>query len=252
MNLPADLVYDKIAVMLPTYKRSGTHLPLFLRSALGLAEDTERLHFFLCVNEKDKETQDFLEEFDFNGAKFTMFTEKLPAPHLAKYFNALYKAARSLNMPNMVVTMFGDDMQFETLGWDTRMLSLINSYKGVGVFWANDMYIAQERCPVNLFVTQPFVEATERPFMCEEFSCEMIDVLWGTVGKYTKTSHYDPDTHIRHNHNYSKPNDQRDEAFHRMAYNAVHAAGGKARAKQIGREIADILIAKGLTGDSIC
>lgn len=250
------MVYDKICLMLPTYKRSKTYLPAFIYSAITTSSP-ERVSFLFCVNKNDTETFEFLRNYDFRGFDFETIVEELPSPNLARYFNMLYDHVRSDQQTygrEVVVTMVGDDMVFETLQWDRRMLDLINAYGGVGVFWANDAYIAHERCAVNLFVSQDMVEATGRPFMCEEFEADQIDVVWTEVGRLTRTSHYDPDIVIRHNHSSRGPEAGWDPTFKRLnaIQQTVYARGGKSRAKQVAREIADVLLAKGFKGTSIC
>lgn len=245
--------YDRLCAMLPTYGRSTTYLPAFLHSAIATASTPRSVSFALCVNAHDEATKAFLRGFEWKGHEWEMVEEDLPKPNLAVYFNMLYNQTKTKRESGTVVTMFGDDMEYRTPSWDKRMLDLINAYQGVGVFWANDDWIAHERCPVNLFVARDFVEATEHPFMCELFAGDMIDYLWGKVGKYTRTSHYDPDTHIWHNHNGHKPKEQWDATFQRLipSQQQGHAVG-KEKAKQVAMEIADILKRKGLVGTSIC
>jgi hypothetical protein len=242
--------YDRICLMLPTYKRSKTYLPQFIDSAIAMS-NPRKICFAFCVNENDQETRNYLLHKDFNGIDIVLVSENLSKPSLAKYFNMLYEAVMKFG-ENCVVSMLGDDMVFKTNGWDQRILDLINMYEGVGVFWCNDDYIAHERCPVNLFVTQKMVKATGKPFMCEEFGADYIDYLWGKVGKYTATSHYLPDVIIWHNHSTNKPPEQRDPTFQRLSKVQDEAKQlGKKRCKEIAAEIAETLRSKGFVGDSI-
>jgi len=242
--------YKKIILMCPTYGRSKTYLPRYVETAVKTVSDPKNVDFMFCVNENDSLTEGAIRGFKYNGCAWSCVKENLPRPNLAKFFNLMY--AHVLD-PGVVVTMMGDDMEFRTPGWDRRMLDLINSYQGVGVFWANDDYIARERMCVNMFVTSDFVHATERPFMDERFEADMIDYLWYKVGQYTKTLHFDPDTHIWHNHNTRKPAAAWDNTFKRLAPGRAQGARvGKGEAKRIAAEIAEILKRKGLVGESIC
>jgi len=246
-------MYDQICLMTPTYKRSNTYLPRFISTAINTVYQLDRLHFMFCVNEKDVETQEFLRDYDFGSCKHDIVLENLPEPHLAKYFNQMYAAVKAKNDDKIVVTMMGDDMEFRTQNWDTSMLDLINHYDGIGVFWANDDYISHERCPVNLFVTQKMVDATEQPFMCELFAGDLIDWIWGKVGKYTRTSHYESNIHIWHNHSTAKTQCHWDETFQRLYKKQQEAHQiGKGKAREIAAQIADVLRSKGMTGESIC
>lgn len=242
--------YDKICLMLPTYKRSGTLLPVFIESAEKTAERPSDLSISLCVNANDLDTMRYLEGRQW-VAQHEIIIEDLPSPHLAKYFNMLYDNTR-FNNPGTVVSMIGDDFEFKTSCWDTQLLNLINAYDGVGVFWCNDDYIARERMPANLFVTRKMVEATEEPFMCEKYPADMIDWIWGKVGKYTKSQHYLPGVIIKHNHNTSRPKEEWDSTFNRLRpmQAVAHREYGKPYARELARKIADRLIAKGMTGDN--
>jgi hypothetical protein len=236
--------------MLPTYGRSKTYLPEFIRSAIETSSK-ERVCFSFCVNGKDTETLKFLWDYDFKGFKMEAMEENHPSLNLAVYYNMIYSLADTRNEPGTVVSQVGDDMEFRTRGWDEKILALINYYRGVGVFWCNDDYIAHERCPVNLFLGRQFVEATEHPFMCEAFSADMIDYIWGKIGKYTQTSHYMPDVHIWHNHNTAKSSDKWDLTFKRLKPVQEEARKHKGEAKAYAHKIAEILLRKGLVGDSI-
>jgi hypothetical protein len=153
--------------------------------------------------------------------------------------------------------MFGDDMVFETPGWDKTILEWTNSHNGIGVFYCNDAFEARDRCCINLMVTRKMVELTGRPFMAPGFEAEMIDVVWHRLGKITKTLHFFPDIIIRHNHNRRKPRPMWDATYSRLQViqKRVHDRGGKRQAIQIGEEIGRYLLAKnipGIPGDSDC
>jgi hypothetical protein len=248
-------MYDKIALMLPTYGRSETYLPRFIETA-AKTSSPDRVRFVFCINTKDVKTSDMLKDNYYLQAgicpfEYTVVPENLPSPNLATYFNLMYEKTKEFG-DNCVISQLGDDMEFRTPGWDQKLLDAINAYDGIGVFWCNDDYIAGERCPVNLFVTRKMVEATEHPFMADEFAADMIDYIWGKIGKYTETSHYFPDIHIWHNHSTNLPPEQRDATFQRLSkiQDQAHKIG-KARAREIAHEIAEILISKGFKGNSI-
>jgi hypothetical protein len=242
-------MYNKIALMVPTLCRSETYLPKFINSAIEMSSPSIT-SFVFCVNKNDDQTISFLKRKHFGDFKCDVVFEDLPTPNLAKYFNMMYDSTKLDE--NKVVSMLGDDMEFRTPGWDQKIIDIINTYDGIGVFWCNDDYIAGERCPVNMFVTRKMVEATERPFMSEAYAADMIDYIWGKVGKYTGTSHYLPDVHIWHNHSTHLPADKRDVTFQRLSKIQIEAHKiGKQRAREIAHEIAVILISNGFKGNSI-
>lgn len=194
-------MYNKLWIMVPTYKRLEW-LKRFLDSSIDKADSINQIAFCVCINKKDAASRDFLiNYFTDKKMNFMLTTEETRQPNLSLYFNLMYNAVDQHEAGHdFVATMFGDDMTFETKGYDTRLLSEINVNNGVGVFWCDDGYIAHDKLCVNVAVTKKFIEATERPFMCPIFKADMIDVVWYYVGQLTQTLHYLPDVLIQHRH----------------------------------------------------
>ena len=207
--------YNRICIMLPTYHRHDTLLPIFIDSAMKTALISQ-VCFCFCVNAKDQKTIDFINQ-RFSGTlwKYEIITESSIQPNLAYYFNLMYDVS-TFSDEDTLVSMFGDDMEFITDGWDTKLLELVNEHDGIGTFWCNDNYIARENLCVNGVWSRKFVEATGRPFMCELFPADMIDVVWYKVSEKTKTLHYLPDVIIQHNHNTKRQRIDFDATFERL------------------------------------
>lgn len=243
--------WNRICLMVPTYKRANTSLPVYINSAVNTASNRHRACFCVCVNQNDIESLTYLNNLNV-PCDVEVIKENSTKPDLAAYFNQMYENTK-FNDPKTVVSMTGDDMIFETQDWDLKLLDIINSYDGLGVFWCNDAFIARERMCVNMFVTRKFVEATERPFMCPVYPADMIDWVWHKVGKYSKNLHYLPDVIIRHNHETQKPNGHRDETFERLVpyRKSAHDNYGKEYARAYARDIAERLISKGMMGDNV-
>ena len=244
------MTYNRICLMIPTYKRFNTSLPVLVQSAMSHVAKPESICMSFCVNTKDDGTQMYLKNTDFD-CDWEIILENTTTPNLAKYYNMIYNQTK-FNDPTTCVSMIGDDFQFMTEGWERHLLDLINNYHGVGVFWANDNFIARERMCVNMFTTRKFVEATEEPFMCELYPADMIDYLWMKVGKYSKSLHFLPNVIIQHNHETKKPEAMRDETFKRLVplRKSAHDNYGKPHAKELAEKIAKRLIAKGMRGDN--
>jgi len=246
------MIYDSICIMLPTYGRSNTLLPKFITSCTATADILSNLKFAFCVNEKDYDTYNYLKSLPWPKKENVLIVQEFTKePNLAVYFNILYHETKKFG-ERCLVSMLGDDMEFLTQGWDSHILNIVNRYKGVGVFWCNDDYIAKEKMCVNAFWSRMFIDATEYPFMAEVFRGDMIDYVWRKIAKYTKTAHYLPNVIIKHNHNTSKPQNQWDSTFNRLrpAQQQGHKVG-KGEAKKIAHLMADNLIKKGLTGNAI-
>jgi hypothetical protein len=190
--------WDSIALFLPTYKRPD-NIARFVKTAHDTASNPSRLRLALCVNEKDIATREFLEK-DFEcPLAYEVILEQTRQPNLSKYFNILYDQT-SFNSERTVVTMLGDDMYFQTSGWDEAVLERINAKNGNAIVFCNDGGIAQDELAVNLFTTRKIIEATEKPFMCPEFHAEMIDVVWTVAGVQASILEYLGDVVIVHDH----------------------------------------------------
>ena len=207
----ANMKYEKICLMVPTYKRVP-RLMSFINSAVSTADDFSRLLFCFCVNERDADTRMVLEHWG-NDNNREVILENTIQPNLALYFNKMYAETK---FKDAVVTELGDDMAFRSKGWDTRVLNTINAEDGKAIVYFNDNYVAQEKCCVNLFTTRKMVEATKKPFMCEFFHADMIDMVWTMVGAMTGTLRYQGDMIIEHNHASKQDQKQWDETFKRL------------------------------------
>ena len=208
--------YNKICIMLPTYKRSKTSLPVFINSALETCSNPANICFSFCVNKKDIDTLEYLDSYIFPfGCEYEIIVENSFVPNLAKYFNMLYNQTR-FSGSDIVASMLGDDMELKTHGWDIQLLNAISGLDGIGVFYCNDNFIAGGNLCVNLFVTRKFVDATKKPFMCPMFNADMIDYVWHMVGGLTRSLHYSENIVIQHNHDLKKTPEERDETYNRL------------------------------------
>ena len=197
-------MYDKIWLMVPTYKRVEW-LKRFMESAILKADSPLNISFCICVNKKDKMSFDFIETCrESMQTRILTVPETTIQPNLALYFNMMYDAVvETEGGKDCIVSMLGDDMVFETKGYDIRLLDEINKVEGIGVFWCDDGYIAHDKCCVNLFATKKFIDATGKPFMCPFYKADMIDAIWWMIGRQTQTCHYLGDVVIKHLHNSS-------------------------------------------------
>jgi hypothetical protein len=210
-------MYDKINLMVPTYQRTDDAIAL-VESALATADMPGHVVWTFCVNASDFDT---ISELD--KRKWPYILEQTRQPNLSQYFNLLYQQTPHQG-EDTLVSMLGDDMRFETKGWDTKILSTVNARDGAAVVYCNDGFIAHSRwendgvgCAVNLFTTRKLVDAAGMDeFMCSYFHAEMIDVVWTLIGKYTGTACYLPKVTIKHNHASAFSVEEQDDTFHRL------------------------------------
>jgi hypothetical protein len=230
-------MYNKLWLMVPTYKRLDW-IQRFIESAIDKADKPEEnIGFVFCVNHKDKISLDYLTDFCNNKFRDAfIIQEKSIQPNLSLYYNMMYDALVK-EQGECVVSMLGDDMVFETKGYDTRLLEEINKHEGVGVFWCDDGYIAHDKCCINLFVTKKMIELTGKPFMCPFYKADMIDMVWWWVGHFSQTGVYLGDVIIKHLHNSSLPG--YDPTFMRLR--PLQISANAPDQQQLGRVYATII-----------
>jgi len=240
--------YDSINLMIPTYKRSSTKLPLVINSAIDTVSDIKKLKFSFCINEHDIESINFLKESpELKHVDWCMVIENTDQPNLASFWNLLYEKT-DFKDESTLVSMVGDDMEFITKDWDLPLLSHADYTDGICVMYCNDDYIAFDKCCVNLFTTRKMIEATEKPFMCELFHADMIDVVWTHLGRLTSSLKYFDYIVIKHNHETKKSQDEWDETMIRLApvQNLSRTKANELLAFQYAHICAKNVILKGL------
>lgn len=212
------MTYNKINLMIPTYKRWNSGLPKVIDSSLRTASNTDHIVFSFCVNEKDLGTVEYLENrYWHNDRAYDITFENTRQPNLSKYWNLLYDETR-FQEENILVSMIGDDMVFTTPGWDQTILDEVNRHDGKAIVHCEDALISHGACAVNMFTTRKMVEATNKPFMCPLFHADMIDVIWTDVGEMTGTIYFLRNVVIRHEHQTKKANiDEWDETCKRLS-----------------------------------
>lgn len=208
--------FNKINLMLPTYNRPES-IVSFVSSALETADNYDDIRFTFCINISDLESAETIKRlFPSSPNNHEIIFEETEQPNLAFYFNLMYEKTK-FSDSGTLVSMVGDDMVFKTQGWDSEILRIANETEGLSIIYCNDNYIAGETLCVNLFTSRRLIEAQKKPFMCEYFHADMIDVVWMNVGIMTGLLRYLPKVIIQHNHNTRKPKEQWDDTFQRIA-----------------------------------
>lgn len=194
------MIYDKINLFVPTYGRSETKLPKFIQSVLDTADDLGRVAFTFVVNTMDKATQEYLARALDGVADYDVILEDTTEVNLSRYFNMAYEQTR-FNEPERLVSMMGDDMEFQTPGWDTLVLDWANWFDGIGLFFGDDCKGTGDSLAVHFFTTRKFVDAiAPLPFMCELFPVDDMDVVWDQTARIVGRRFYIDKLHIFHNH----------------------------------------------------
>lgn len=211
------MTYTKINLMCPSYKRLEM-LRKFIDSALATCADKGNLCWTFTINEKDNSYDDF--QWPSNSL---LLREDSNDPNLSYYFNQMYCKGVDWG-DNVLVSLLGDDMVFETQGWDTTILNKINEVNGVGIVHCEDGFCSHGACPVNMFTTRKFVEACGGEFMCSAFKRFWIDEIWGRLADMAKCNYFLPNVVIKHNHTSGK--NSHDETFRRLENMGAHEMAG--------------------------
>jgi len=214
-------MYKKINLMVPTYHRIN-RLKTLMNSVKNTVSNIENVRFSFCVNKKDTETVEFLEQY-LDKCLYNIVFENSRQPNLSKYFNLMYDDEQNQDID--IVSMIGDDMIFRTPCWDQIILSELNKYDGLRIIYCDDDFIAHEKLCVNMFTTRKLVKLTGKPFMCENFHADMIDMVWMMVGGITGLLSYRSDIVIFHDHSSKDKKEDWDETFQRLRPVQVIANG---------------------------
>lgn len=218
--------YNRINIMLPTRGRvKNDRLPRLMRSIRDMTKNKNAVSITLMVDIDDIETIAYVESgCDGVGVPVHVITNDTPTgPHLALFYNRIYKETPD-NAPSTLVSMIGDDMEFETLGWEQMVLDTANDNDGRCIVHGDDG-IQHERMPVHLFTSRSLVEKTGVPFMWEKWRANMIDYVWGEVGRKLGITRYLPGMKITHHHSSIEGGD---ETYHGMDAYRVFASGREA------------------------
>ena len=190
----------KLNLMLPTYGRAKTRLPMFIRTALENCEDSKNICFTFVVNKKDTETVACIEEECGSNAEYCIIYEELEKPNLSKYFNMAYEQTKFKDF-EIAASMLGDDMEFVTHGYDVEIMKWMNMFGGLGIFFCDDAKGTGDSLCVNFFTSRSYVEGLKPlPFMCELFPCDDMDVVHYLVAKELGLLFYLDHVKIFHNH----------------------------------------------------
>lgn len=194
-------MYNRINLMLPTYKRvANGKLPKFISSACEMCDDPRQIVFTFLVNEDDNETLDYLKSLITPCSFQFLITPIIDKPHLGRYFNQIYNETR-FNDEWTLASMVGDDMVFLTRGYDTQILSAANRTNGVGIIYCDDDHAQHEKLCVNMFVSRKYVSGTGLPFM-PDFRGDCLDNYWMEIGRAYGGCHYFNNVKIKHEHGY--------------------------------------------------
>lgn len=208
------IIYRGVNLMLPTYHRSETRLPEFVESVEStIADPANVVYTFMCHGD-DYRTILYLKK-RIPETRLCLLGENERQPHLAKFWNRMYRETKFTD-PAYMVSMVGDDMQFQTQDWSLMLLDECNAKNGLGLWFGDDCKNTHELLTVNIFTTRKVVDAlAPLPFMCEMFPCDDMDTVWDHTTRRLGILYYLNELKLFHNHATLKP-DNMDEVWARL------------------------------------
>ena len=247
--------YDRICVMLPTYKRPK-RLRTFLRSMIRRAHSMRNICVALCLHKGDNQSAKIaVEMLDpaniaklrgegeslWNDVQLYIVWETERRPHLSKFFNLIYANVVACCGPSTCVSMFGDDMRFVSLDWDKHFLDEINEHDGLALVYGDDCFKQHKKLAVHFVTTQKVVNLIGFPFMAP-FRADFIDRIWHNVAKAAGWLYYMPHVKIRHEHNTRKSKANWDWVYKRLRKEqGTHRRDNNLKARrQAGMRIANL------------
>ena len=193
---------SKLNLICPTYKRSNTLLPQYCKSIIKNTADKKNVFLSFITNILDSDSDCFIHK-TFESWEYEIIKESYKKPIIPKYYNMVFKIGKYHNDNTVSVSMLGDDMEFNTLGYDEKIISAMNKYGPEGVFYCSGDNRYDDSLCVNLFMEKNFVKKCSQTFMNEEYPANMIDVIWQCVADSSNMDFYIKNVEIKHNH-YSK------------------------------------------------
>lgn len=193
------MIYNKINLFLPTTRVRcyNGKLSLFISSAYKHCSNIKNVCISFLLNKGEESAANFIRSnLDLKFEYVILWYDG--GTHLGKFYNYIYDNTL-FKEPGTVISMVGDDMEFKTQGWDTKILNAINVHNGQAVVYCDDGNQGKKLC-VNLFTTREVVKRTRFPFMCEEFGAYFIDTVWMKVAQKLKILYYLNDVLIYHHH----------------------------------------------------
>jgi hypothetical protein len=194
------MVYTGINLMLPTYGIAKTRLPDFVESAESTCADQDNIFYTFMLHKGDIETEQYLINRLGKTNRLSLHYEDEDLPHLAKFWNRLYRETKFQDK-GLMISMVGDDMIFQSEWWDELLLDECNKMKGIGVWFGDDCKNTHDILMVNIFTTRLIVESQNPfPFMCEAFPCDDMDWVWDHVSRRLGIRYYLESFKLFHNH----------------------------------------------------
>ncbi len=200
----------KIALLVPSRERIDK-IKKLINSITHTVYDISNITLYLGIDEDDPTRSELIElTKNFNFIKIV----NIPPTNFIYNLGVLWNKCAKESIEN-IISMIGDDMEFETPNWDIQIIKEFDvcDNNGFKLVYCHDGHSGKKA--VNLFINRSYIDVTGY-FMREEFPVDGVDVwlqdVYTNINRIIKRS----DIIIKHNH-WSFTGDK-DKTFKRMNY----------------------------------
>lgn len=193
----------KIGLLCPTKSRPDDVIRL-IRSLERTTSDLNNITLYLGVDADDETIEKYIDH-----VRLKSYVEYITIPvsdnfiGLGKIWNIMARA-----VGDDILSMIGDDMVFETYGWDRTVLKRFNTipddklllvHCNDGIHGPGNKYPEGRLQAVNSFIHRTYVDVTGH-YTCEQLKHQYLDTWLDDVYSCINRKVYLPDVMIRHLH----------------------------------------------------
>jgi len=206
-------VFEGISILLPTLNRPK-NIEDFTMSIEKTIHDSKNFEILFGIHEEDKASFDKIEGLK-PKIKFSIRAEIIARypdgkVNLSFLWNQLYQKAKY-----PIVGYFGDDVLFQTPGWDKEVKTEFAKDKHILVY-GDDLHI-QRGCIATLFFTHKSVHDAVGFYLDEKLRRWYMDTWWDNVFKAAGKIRYRGDLIFAHMHPDAFP-DRVDDTYRNMEH----------------------------------
>jgi predicted SAM-dependent methyltransferase len=193
LNDPIHIETEAISILIPTLNRPKDMANL-VKSVVDTAEDKNLIEVVFGIHADDLNSLQAVSDMANCGIKVRaeiIERYKDGKAHLAFFWNQLYKVTTA-----PIVGFFGDDVLFETPGWDIEVRKEFAKDRSVMVS-CNDVHIQRGQA-ATLFFTHRTLHDRIGYYLNENFRRWFVDTFWSEAFKLAGKMHYREDIVTRH------------------------------------------------------
>jgi predicted SAM-dependent methyltransferase len=213
---------EGISFLIPTLNRPK-NIEDFTLSVDRMTTNPQNIEIVFGIHEEDTASKAKIEEMK-SKVKIEIRAELINRYsdgkcHLTFLWNQLYVKSKY-----PIVGYFGDDVIFQTPGWDEEVRKEFTKDKAI-LFYANDVYV-QKGALATLFFTHKAIHEKTGYYLNEHFRRWYMDTWWDSLFRNAGKTVYKPDIHWAHIHPDAFP-EKLDATYRAMETDNYKVADGR-------------------------